>query len=100
MTKTLRDPRDCADMGELRAAIDVIDVEIIGMLARRVGYIDRAVELKRDNGLPANIPDRVEDVVEKVRAEASRIGYDPELAEKLYRIMISWSIDREERRLG
>jgi isochorismate pyruvate lyase len=100
MTTAPRDPKDCANMGELRAAIDAMDQQIIALLAKRVSYIDRAVELKRDNGLPANIPDRVEDVVDKVRAEASRVGYDPELAEQLYRIIISWSIDREERRLG
>jgi isochorismate pyruvate lyase len=95
-----RAPEDCNDMSELRAAIDAVDVEIVGLLARRSAYIDRAAELKQDNGLPANIPSRVEDVVAKVRTTSKRIGFDPDLAEKLYRILIGWSIDREERRLN
>ncbi len=97
---TVKLPEDCASMDELREAIDAVDQELIGMLSLRATYIDRAAELKRDNGLPANIPDRVEEVVEKVRATSKGIGFDPDLSEQLYRIIIQWSIDREEQQLG
>ena len=86
-------------MPELRAAIDVLDSDIVKLLALRTGYIDRAAELKAVNGLPANIPSRVEEVVNKVKAAAVREGLDEELAEQLWRQMISWSIAREERAL-
>lgn len=91
---------DCRSMTELRAAIDTIDGEIVALLARRAGYIDRAIQLKPAEGLPARIDDRVEDVVAKVRARASAATLDPDLAEAVWRTVIEWSIAREETVLG
>jgi len=96
----VREPETCADMDELRAEIDRIDRELVRLLARRAACIDRAVELKSGNGLPARIETRVEDVVAKVRAEAGAKGFDADAAEALWRMMIEWSIAREERVLG
>jgi isochorismate pyruvate lyase len=97
--KAMKAPQDCPSMVELRAAIDELDGSIIQLLAKRATYIDRAAELKSINGLPANIPARVEEVVAKVKANAAREGFDPELAEQIWRQVISWSIAREERKL-
>jgi isochorismate pyruvate lyase len=98
--KAMKTPQDCPSMIELRAAIDELDGSIVQLLAKRATYIDRAAELKSVNGLPANIPARVEEVVAKVKANAAREGFDPQLAEQIWRQLISWSIAREERKLG
>ncbi len=87
-------------MAELRALIDALDAELVARLALRARCIDRAVEIKQGVGLPARIPSRVEDVVAKVRARAEAEGLEPELAERLWRQLIEWSIAREERVLG
>lgn len=91
----LTPPRDCATMQALRSEIDALDRQIVTLLARRAGYIDRAAELKPGEGLPARIPARVEEVVARVRAEAVGVGLDPELVETLWRRLIDWSIARE-----
>lgn len=96
----MKAPQDCQNMQELRVAIDALDAEIVRLIARRVTYIDRAAELKPAEGLPARIDDRVEDVVAKVRASAEGIGLDPALVDGMWRLMIDWSIAREERVLG
>ncbi len=90
----------CKDMTELRAEIDRIDRALIALLGERVACIDRAVELKRAEGLPARIDARVAEVLENVRCEAGRKGLDAALAERLWSEMIEWSITREERVLG
>ena len=87
-------------MTALRAEIDALDAELVRLLTLRAGYIDRAVELKTQAGLPANIPARVEEVVARVRARAVAEGLCPELVEGLWRRLIGWSIAREERVLG
>jgi isochorismate pyruvate lyase len=87
-------------MQELRVQIDKLDRQLIEMLVTRAGYIDRASQLKPGEGLPARIPDRVEDVVQRVRKSSGELGMDPDLAEQLWRILIDWSIAREERVLG
>lgn len=97
---TLTPPQDCATMQDLRVQIDKLDRQLIEMLVARAGYIDRASELKPGEGLPARIPDRVEDVVHRVRASSAELGMDPDLAEGLWRMLIDWSIAREERVLG
>lgn len=92
---TLSPPEDCKSMQALRDQIDALDRELVEMLARRAGYIDRAIELKQQNGWPARIPERVEEVVTKVCRKAEVSGLDPELTEKLWRELIDWSIARE-----
>ncbi len=89
------DPADCPDMATLRTQIDALDRDLISLLKKRMGYIDRAVEIKTGVGLPANIPARVEDVVTKVKAAAEEQQLDPDLVEALWRHLIEWSIARE-----
>ena len=87
-------------MEDLRAMIDALDAQIVGLMAQRAGYIDRAAEIKTDIGLPARIESRVEEVVRNVRVRAMAEGLDPALIETLWRILIDWSIAREEEVLG
>ena len=96
----MKAPQDCANMAELRVEIDALDRQIVELLALRATYIDRAAELKPAEGLPARIDERVEAVVSKVRATARDVGFDPDLAEAMWRRMIDWSIAREEQILG
>jgi isochorismate pyruvate lyase len=87
-------------MEEVRASIDDVDSRLVALMAERVGYIDRAAEIKATLGLPARVDWRVEEVVGRVRAAAAAAGLDADLAEGLWRRIIDWSIAREERALG
>ncbi len=91
----LTKPDDCNNMDELRHQIDKLDVEIIELLANRSEFIDRATELKKSNGMPARIPERIETVVSNARHAAEDLDLDADLVEKIWRILINWSIQRE-----
>lgn len=93
-------PQNCQSMEELRALIDRIDSDLVRLLALRQGCIDRASELKPGLGLPAEIPDRVADVLHKVALRAESDGLDADLAQEIWRQLIGWSIAREERMMG
>ena len=93
----MRPPAECHTMTELRAEIDRLDDELVALLVARAGYIDRAIALKAQAGLPARIETRVSEVLEHVRSLAAREGLDPGLAEALWGRIIEWSIAREER---
>lgn len=95
MTDLPKDPALCLSMPELRDSIDALDRDIVRLLSFRARHIDRAVELKTENGWPARIPSRVEDVVTKVRLMAQLEDLDPDLIEGLWRQLIEWSILRE-----
>ena len=64
----MKRPEDCADMADIRAEIDRIDAALVKLFAERASYIDRAAEVKAKVDLPARIGDRVEEVVQNVRA--------------------------------
>tara|TARA_B100000963_G_scaffold25520_1_gene19119 strand:- start:377 stop:682 length:306 start_codon:yes stop_codon:yes gene_type:complete len=91
----LTKPGDCNSMDELRHQIDKLDVKIIELLANRSKFIDRATELKKSNGMPARIPERIESVVSNARNAAEELDLDADLVEKIWRILIDWSIQRE-----
>ncbi len=75
-------------------------MELITYLARRTGYIERAVDIKKIEGLPARTTDRVAEALDKVSNAASRTGLDPELTRKLWGELIEWSIRHEIKELG
>ena len=88
------------DMTALRAAIDALDRRLASLLADRSRLIDRAAQIKAQSGLPARIGWRVEEVAANARANAARVGLDPDLAEALWRTMMEHFIAQEARALG
>ena len=91
----LTKPDDCKSMEQLRDQIDKLDIKIVELLAIRSKFIDRATDLKSINGMPARIPDRIESVVSSAREAAQELDLDSDLVEKIWRILIEWSIQRE-----
>lgn len=96
----MREPTEFSTMAALRAEIDAHDRRIVALLAERARLIDRAIELKPAEHMPARITARVEEVVANARAAATEQGLDPELVETIWRAMVEWSIAREEQVLG
>jgi isochorismate pyruvate lyase len=59
-------PSNERSLAPFRAEIDRIDAEIVVLLARRLEVVKHVIAVKRSEGLAALLPERVEDVVEKV----------------------------------
>ena len=93
-----REPRD--EMSDVRATIDALDDELVALLARRQRQIERAAAVKPSLGIPARVPERVDEVLERVAAASQREGLSGELAQALWRALIEWSIAHEERLMG
>ncbi|MFT0891135.1 chorismate mutase [Pseudochelatococcus sp. G4_1912] len=94
----MTDDREKALAG-LRAEIDALDTEIVGLLARRIAIVDRVIVIKREHDLPALIPSRVEEVASLVRERASEAGVSPDFTETVWRAMMDWVIAYEDRQL-
>ncbi|QIB32303.1 chorismate mutase [Ancylobacter pratisalsi] len=93
-------PENERSLAPFRAEIDAIDAEMVELLVRRFEVVKHVIAVKRVEGLAALLPERVEDVVDKVMARAETKGLPPELVEKLWRILIQWVVDYENERLG
>jgi chorismate mutase-like protein len=90
-------PADCHSMADLRTQIDALDAEIFARFAERMRYIHRAAELKRGAGIPANVPERVDEVVGNAEAQAAAHGLDPTLYGAFWRRLVDAAIAEEER---
>ena len=84
----------CENLEQVRAKIDLIDQELIEMIATRQFYVDQAVRFKR-TAEDVQSPERVQQVINKVREQAIQLHTDPDLVEKIYREMIKHFIQRE-----
>jgi isochorismate pyruvate lyase len=81
-------------LAEVRARIDVIDSELVRLLAQRQGLVRAAASFKAD-AQAVRAPDRVARVVESVRDRARDAGLEPAVAEAVWRAMIGAFIELE-----
>jgi itaconate CoA-transferase len=82
------------DLSGVRKSIDAVDREIVRLLAEREGHVRRAARLK-ETRKDVEAPDRVEEVVQNARTLADEHGASPEVAEGVYRAMISRFVSLE-----
>ena len=84
----------CANMADIRTAIDDIDRRLVALLAERLGYIDAAARVKTDRDAVRD-EWRKADVLAKVAVEARRLGVPAELAAMLWESLVEYSIAHE-----
>ena len=84
----------CSSLEEVRSNIDVIDRKIINLIAERGGFVMQAARFKKTTE-DVKAPQRVEQVILKVRALADELGANPDVAEATYRSMITAFINAE-----
>ena len=92
-------PKDCADLSDVRVEIDRCDKALVDMIGERFGYVERAWQIKLGLKQEANVPWRNQQVIDRVRAQATERGVPPDLCEALWRQMIGWFIQYEEEKL-
>ncbi|BDB22044.1 hypothetical protein cym2001_54090 [Pseudomonas sp. CYM-20-01] len=79
---------------EIRTHIDRLDQQIVTLLAERGAYVSQAARFKKDTD-SVKAPQRVEQVIAKVREISQAVGANPEVTEKVYRAMIAAFIQQE-----
>lgn len=85
---------DCQSLDAVRVQIDGLDRQIVQLLAERTAYVKQAARFKAD-AAAVQAPQRVAQVIGKVRALALDAGASPELVEQVYRAMIGAFIELE-----
>ncbi len=85
-------------MKEVREEIDLLDKELVLLLARRQKCIEMAALVKNDQSLIID-EDRIEDVISKVTLFGQSCGLSKDIAEPLWRRLIELSIEHEFKEL-
>jgi isochorismate pyruvate lyase len=95
----MKEPSECRTIEDVREAIDAIDRDIIVSLGRRFEYVKAITRFKKTEAeVRAN--DRYEAVLRARREWAADAGFDPDVVEQLYRLMIEHFIAEEMKELG
>ena len=88
------EPERCRSLTEVRAALDVLDEEIVRLLARRFQYVDAAARIKQRRE-EVRDEERISAVIDHVRSKAAGQGAPAELVAEVYKNLIEVSIRRE-----
>ncbi|AZP70684.1 chorismate mutase [Pseudomonas poae] len=84
----------CTTLEEVRSNIDRLDQQIVTLLAERGHYVSQAARFKKDTD-SVKAPQRVEQVIAKVRDLSHSVGANPDVTEQVYRAMIAAFIQQE-----
>ncbi|WP_336803466.1 chorismate mutase [Erwinia aphidicola] len=79
---------------DIRNRIDEIDSELVKLIAQRSECVKAAAAFKSDHSA-VRAPDRVQQIINKVRKQATEAGLPEVIIEKVYRSMIGAFIDYE-----
>ncbi|MCQ4288423.1 chorismate mutase [Pseudomonas stutzeri] len=85
---------ECNSIEDVRDNIDRIDRRIVTLLAERGSYVKRAAAFKKTTA-DVRAPQRVEQVIAKVKALAAELHADQTVTEQVYRAMIAGFIEAE-----
>lgn len=84
-----------ATIGELRAEIDLVDSQIVELISLRTSLAGK-IGLLKENAENVRDPAREDQVLRRVRALSAGKGADPDMVDRMYRIMISRSVEMQK----
>lgn len=83
-----------ASLAEARAAIDLIDTEVIRLLGNRAGYVRQVVNFKK-TAEEVRAPARYAEVMRRRRELAEANDLNPDVIEEMYKILVENFIQEE-----
>lgn len=86
--------REVGSLPEARAAIDVIDAEIIRLLGNRANFVYQVVNFKK-NEEEIRAPARYAEVMRRRRELAEAAGLNPDVIEAMYKLLVENFIKEE-----
>ncbi len=86
--------KECHSLEEVREEIDLLDTQIVRLIAKRNAYIHQAARFKVSVD-EVKAEDRVADVIARVREEALRHNLNPNMIQTIYKIMIDEMVESE-----
>ena len=84
-------------LAEFRDRIDVLDEQLIRLLAERFDITKQVGAFKAEAGLPPADPSREATQIERLRAIADDAGMDPEFSETVFRLIVDEVIRHHEK---
>jgi len=86
--------KECKTLDEVRTEIDKLDDQIVELIGARNSYIKQAAQFK-DTVDEVKNPERISEIIAKVRHKALELGMSANLLEEIYTIMIDEMVESE-----
>jgi len=86
--------KECKTLDEVRTEIDKLDDQIVELIGSRNSYIKQAAKFKNTVD-EVKAPERINDIIAKVRHKALTMGMSANLLEEIYTIMIDEMVESE-----
>ncbi len=84
------------NLDQLRRKLDEIDEHIITLIAERQFNVEQIGNVKLNTNSPTRDYQREKQVLDKVRNHAKSKGLDPEVAQKIFELVIETSLSKQE----
>tara|TARA_X000000368_G_scaffold391031_1_gene354716 strand:+ start:1013 stop:1309 length:297 start_codon:yes stop_codon:yes gene_type:complete len=84
-----------SSLEEIREEIDEVDIQILDLIFNRKKLVTEVVKLKKRNQIIDN--KRIEDILVRLRQEASKRDLPEEFVEEVWKLMIKTFIAYEEK---
>ena len=95
-TPTQHTVEHCSTMADVRRGVDALDDILVPLLVQRASYMTQAARLKQD-AAQVRDDDRIQTIVDRVRARTVAEGGPPDVLEAIYRSLMEVCIDFEHR---
>lgn len=80
---------------KLRNQIDILDQELLDLIAQRINLVRSIGEKKKKNEIDIIDPDREQEIYKKLTLMAQEKGIDPETIKKIWGVLIKISYEIE-----
>ncbi|MBD1867777.1 isochorismate lyase [Leptolyngbya sp. FACHB-671] len=87
-------PEQCKNMTDIRAEIDRLDRQVVGLLGQRFAYVKAASRFKTSE-TAVRAPKRLQDMLQQRRVWAEEEGLNADAIEKMYQDLVNHFIDEE-----
>ena len=86
---------DALGVNRIRMNIDMIDRDLVRLLARRHRMAMEVGRIKAERGMPVQVPEREEQLLAIIREEADMVGMDPDEMERVFVLILEQSRDAQ-----
>ena len=86
--------KECKTLEEVRTQIDALDDQIVELIGARNSYIKQAAQFKNTVD-EVKAPERINEIIAKVRHKALTMGMSANMLEEIYTIMIDEMVESE-----
>ena len=96
MKQAIQQVQTCTTMQDVRRCVDALDDVLVPLLVQRSAYMTQAARIKQDMSQVRD-EDRIEAIVDRVRALSRAQGGEPAVLEAIYRSLMEVCISYEQR---